>query len=302
MAEAGLQLFGGGWTEQKLDALDGYLRAYAKALSKTSFKRVYVDAFAGTGYREQRATAGARREAIMFEELEPLAEVQPQRFLDGSAKIALRVVPPFDRFIFVEYSQGKASELEKLKGEFAELATRIEVHRGDANTVIQTLCKTWDKRGTRGVLFLDPFGMQVEWATIEAIAGTGCIDTWILFPFAANRLMTRYPADIPGAWRTRLDSLFGTKQWEPRFYRERRLIDIFSHEDRKSVEKNLTLSGLAAFYEERLRAVFPKVAPNSRVLRTDGGHPLFQLFFAAANPGRGGDIAIKIAKHILDHM
>jgi len=57
MAEEPLQLFGGDWTERKLDALRQYLHAYNKALSKTRFKRVYVDAFAGTGYREQKASA-----------------------------------------------------------------------------------------------------------------------------------------------------------------------------------------------------------------------------------------------------
>ena len=30
-------------------------------------------------------------------------------------------------------------------------------------------------------LFLDPYGMQVEWATIESIAHTQAIDLWLLF-------------------------------------------------------------------------------------------------------------------------
>ncbi len=54
------------------------------------------------------------------------------------------------------------------------------------------------------------------------------------------------------------------------------------------------------FYKNRLETVFPKVAPNPRILKDSSGRPLFQLFFAAANGGRGGDIAIKIAKHILN--
>ena len=35
----------------------------------------------------------------------------------------------------------------------------------------------------RAVLFLDPYGMQVEWATIEAVAKTKAIDLWLLFPW-----------------------------------------------------------------------------------------------------------------------
>jgi three-Cys-motif partner protein len=143
--------------------------------------------------------------------------------------------------------------------------------------------------------------MQAEWSSIQSIAATGCIDTWILFPFAANRLMTKSPSDIPEGWRNRLEKLFGTKDWEKKFYKERTLVDIF-HGDQTVIEKNLTLHGLGAYYNERLQSVFPKVAPNPRVLRGAGNVPLFLLCFAAANPGRGGDIALKIAKHILDKI
>ena len=45
----------------------------------------------------------------------------------------------------------------------------------NANLEIQNLCnKDW--RSRRAVLFLDPYGMQVEWKTIEAIAATKAID------------------------------------------------------------------------------------------------------------------------------
>lgn len=301
MGQDGLQLFGGDWTERKLDALDQYLRAYAKALSKTNFNRVYIDAFAGTGYREQKLEPAVTQQSIFEDELKELAAPDPQRFLDGSAKIALKVMPAFDRFVFIEYDDVKVRELEKLKTEFPTRASAIDVRAGDANRTIRDLCRTWDKQGTRGVLFLDPFGMQAEWATIEAIAATGCIDTWILFPFAANRLMTKSPTDIPTGWRNRLDMLFGAKDWESRFYKERTRISIFEG-DMTVIEKNLTLKGLGAYYGERLRTVFPVVAPNPSVLHSERNRPLFQLFFAAAHPGRGGQIALKIAAHILSRI
>lgn len=213
----------------------------------------------------------------------------------------MRVEPPFHRFVFIEYDEVKVRELEKLKAEFPARASSIDIRPGDANSTIRELCRTWDRARTRGVLFLDPFGMQVEWSTIEAIAATGCIDTWILFPFAANRLMTKSPADIPPGWRTRLNMLFGSEDWESRFYKERTQVDIFTG-DMTIVEKNLTLQGLGAYYGERLRSVFPVVAPNPRVLRSSGNRPLFQLFFAAANAGGGGQIALRIAEHILKNI
>ena len=54
MANLTGQLFGGRWTEEKLEILRKYLQAYNTALKNQPFKRVYIDAFAGTGYRKQR--------------------------------------------------------------------------------------------------------------------------------------------------------------------------------------------------------------------------------------------------------
>jgi three-Cys-motif partner protein len=302
MAEEGLQLFGGLWTEQKLDALRRYLQAYSTALSKTRFRKVYIDAFAGTGYRERKLIPTEKTPSIFDDEVAQISSPEPQRFLDGSAKIALKIDPPFDQFVFVEQDDDKVVELEKLKSEFSERAGAINIHAGDANATIQNLCRDWDRAGTRGVLFLDPFGMQADWSSVQAIANTGCIDTWILFPFAANRLMTQDRKDIPSAWRARLDRLFGSQDWEKQFYKERTITDIFNG-DFTVVEKAMTLEGLGAFYKERLKSIFPIVAPNPRMLRTAGNHPLFQLFFAAgAQPDKGGNIALNIARHILDKI
>jgi three-Cys-motif partner protein len=143
--------------------------------------------------------------------------------------------------------------------------------------------------------------MQADWTTIQAIAATKAIDVWILFPFAVNRLLTRNPKDLQPGWRERLNRVFGSEEWYNRFYVERRIEQFFG-EPETVVEKNLTLAGLAAYYKERLQSVFPMVAPNPRILRNTRNAPLFQLFFAASNPGNGGKIAVKIARHILEKI
>ena len=60
-----LQQFGGDWTIEKLDILTGYLDAYLTALKNFHFKKIYIDAFAGTGSittRDgQREIAGSAR-------------------------------------------------------------------------------------------------------------------------------------------------------------------------------------------------------------------------------------------------
>jgi three-Cys-motif partner protein len=43
------QKFGGNWTEEKLNIFTSYLDAYLIALQNQKFKKIYIDAFAGTG-------------------------------------------------------------------------------------------------------------------------------------------------------------------------------------------------------------------------------------------------------------
>lgn len=66
MADYTEQLFGGSWTEKKLNILKKYLDSYNTALKNKPFKRVYIDAFAGTGYRQQKKIQNS--EPDIFEE------------------------------------------------------------------------------------------------------------------------------------------------------------------------------------------------------------------------------------------
>jgi hypothetical protein len=114
-----------------------------------------------------------------------LAEAAPQKLLDGSAKLALQVEPRFDKYIFIERSPERCQRLEDLKTEFPALANDIDVRQGEANEVIQKLCADPSKWKSRhAVLYLGPYGMQVEWKTIEAVAVKKAIDLWLLVPSA----------------------------------------------------------------------------------------------------------------------
>jgi three-Cys-motif partner protein len=170
------QSFGGNWTEDKLDRVRKYFEAYNVALKHQPFTREYIDAFAGTGYREVRDGNG---DFLNFPEL---AGDEVQNFLDGSARIALKVKDGFHRFTFIEKNSAKVAKLAELRAEYPNKQIRIEC--GDANEWVQRICaEKWDKR--RAVLFLDPFGMQVSWDTLKAAAGTKCIDLWLLFPLGS---------------------------------------------------------------------------------------------------------------------
>jgi three-Cys-motif partner protein len=218
MNRKGIQGFGGNWTEEKLERVKKYLTAYAKIMSKQKFRYAYVDAFAGTGYREQKEAEKDKNSSFLVSGLE---EDEPQGFLDGSASIALQVEPRFSRYIFIEKHAQRFQELEKVKASFPDRASDIFLVNADANSYLGEFCnKNWKQH--RAVVFLDPFGMQVTWETIKAIAKTKAIDLWILFPLGAgvSRLLRR-DGKIEPALRTRLDQLFGAKDWFDAFYQER---------------------------------------------------------------------------------
>ena len=283
-------LFGGDWTEQKLAILAEYLAAYNTALKNQPFRRVYVDAFAGTGYRENRQKGFGIPD--IFEETQ---QDEPQRFLKGSAKRALEVEPSFDEYIFVESDADNVRALEKLRQEHKDRAMAITIVQGDANDFVRDYCRKEDWRSVRAVLFLDPFATQVEWSTIESVAATKAIDVWILFPLmAVNRLLAKDPHK---ACRDRLDAIFGTQEWFERFYRTRKLDDIFG-EPLEVVEKACDFKGISDFFLERLKAIFAGVSQKPRVFPNSRGSPLFQLFFAASN-AKGAPIAVRIADHLL---
>lgn len=289
--------FGGEWTTRKLEVLAGYLQGYTTALKKTPFEKLYIDAFAGTGYRDvRREEEDDSPQNTLFPDM---AESEPQSFLDGSARLALKIETQFDRYIFIERSPERCVLLESLKPEFPGLAHKIDIRQGDANAKIQELCAT-DWRSKRAVLFLDPYGMQVEWTTIEAIARTKSIDLWLLFPLGigVNRLLTK-SGDIPNSWRHRLNLLLGTEDWYDEFYKVEITPTLFGENKETLIKAKMETIG--RYFHNRLKSVFVGVAEEPGVLRNSANNPLYLLCFAVGNE-RGRDIALRIAQHLLKEV
>lgn len=289
--------FGVGWTTRKLDVLAKYPQRYTTALKNTQLRKLYVDAFAGTGYRDARRDDDEdSSQSTLFPDM---VEPEPQSFLDGSARLALQIEPRFDQYIFIERSPNRCANLESLKSEFPGLAKKVDIHQGDANAKIQDLCaKDW--RSKRAVLFLDPYGMQVEWKTIEAIAQTKAIDLWLLFPLGigVNRLLTK-SGDIPKSWRRRLDLLLGTEDWYDEFYKVETTPTLFG-DDRERVVK-AKMDTIGRYFNNRLKGIFAGVAEEPGVLRNSANNPLYLPCFAVGNE-RAKEIALPIAQHLLKEV
>ncbi len=286
------QQFGGGWTAEKLERVRKYLVAYATIMRKQNFRFAYIDAFAGTGYNTLRV----KKEdgTLPFPEF---ADDDAIGFLDGSARSALKIEPRFTKYLFIEKDAQRAAELNKLKEEFPSLASDIVIVNADSNAYLKDICENRRWGRNRAVLFLDPFGMQVTWDTMKAIAETKAIDLWILFPLGigVNRLLRR-DAKISEGWQRRLDDFFGTADWRSAFYETKAEQGLFGSE--ATTEKVADFAGIAAFFVKRLETIFAGVAKNPLALHNSANTPLYLLCFAAGND-LGARTAVKIAQDIL---
>lgn len=290
--------FGGNWTEQKLECVSKYLRAYTTIMSKQPFHFAYIDAFAGTGYREMENEEDI--DELMFPDL---VSDEVTSFYEGSVHNALEVKPPFGKYVFIEKNANRHAELEELREEFLlkpEFSEdMIECVRGEANEYLKDSCqKNW--KSHRALVFLDPYGMQVEWKTIESIADTQAIDLWILFPLGTVNRLLKKDGEIRPPLRARLDLLFGEHGWYDAFYQSAKQLSFFDEEERWQKAENIFLT-IEQYFIERLQGIFKEVAPNPLILRNSKNVPLYLLCFAANNQ-RGAPIAVKIAKDILEGM
>ncbi|HPQ69418.1 MAG TPA: three-Cys-motif partner protein TcmP [bacterium] len=286
--------FGGDWTEEKLQRLEKYLSAYTNALQNQPFKIAYIDAFAGSGYiKTQQVTDDE------FNLFEDLTDVDNRQYLEGSAIRALRVTPPFDSYIFIEKSIQRVQDLEKLKESFPDKKGKIKIVNQDANEFLINLCTKRNWKNHRAVLFLDPYGMQVEWPTIEAIAKTEAIDLWYNFPLgvAVNRMLTKN-GQISRDWENKLDRLFGSHDWNEKFYQETAQKELFGKISR--IQKVGNFDSIQNYLLDRLKSIFAGVAENPLPLCNSKKNPLYLLCFAVSNRSeKARELAMKFARYIL---
>jgi len=273
-----LHRFGSLHTRLKLEIIGAYLPAYTNALKKLPFTLHYIDAFAGTG--------------------DCVIKVNGQQMtVPGSASLAIECSPPFHKLVFIEKSKKWAHALERMK---AATPTRdITVVHGDANRALPERLATMSIRRDRAIVFLDPYGMEVEWSTLKQVAQTQFADVWYLFPLSGlYRQATKSEADLSAEKAAALTRIFGTEDWRSAFYPEK--LDLFGP---MPGVRTLGVSELVAWVKRRLETIFPKVAEPKLLYResTVGTRiPIFALFFAISNPSqRAIDLALRIADFVL---
>ncbi|MEY2688194.1 MAG: three-Cys-motif partner protein TcmP [Pseudomonadota bacterium] len=270
--------FGGPWTADKLDVLRKYLHFYVAALKDQPYQLYYIDTFAGTGRCRIRHEDGTRD-------------------IDGSARIALDC-GGFDRYFFIEHKRQHAQELQSLMDSHPR-GSLAYLRRGKARDLLWPLLMGFDRKTTRGVLFLDPYGLQVDWPMVSRIAATRALDVFFLVSLSGlyrNAAVDR--AAINQGHRAALTRFLGTDEWIDAVYVHKQ-DDLFGDH---LVTRAPGYEGMLDYATQRLRTVFPYVGEPC-LLGSANGAPLFALYFAVSNDSKAAlALASRVSEDILRHL
>jgi three-Cys-motif partner protein len=287
--------FGGAWTEIKLEIVKKYLNFYTRALTGLNLPLIYIDAFAGTGSRNETTKA-----------IPIIGKIGEKVTLSGSARNALEIERPFDKYIFIEKKRKRYDELKKLKNEYDTL--NIEVINNDANQILTSIAKQprWKEGNYRGVIFLDPYGLQVNWNTLEAISNTQKFDIWFLFSISGVcRQAAKDYGKVDDYKKERLNKIFGTNEWFNAFYNQKQKpipLKLFPGigKDPEKIRREANIKQIEEWVKKRLEQCFPYVS-NPKALPKEGSQ-LFSLFFCVSNKAPNAIcLAKKVANELLNN-
>jgi three-Cys-motif partner protein len=287
------KIWGGNWTEQKLDAFEKYVSAYLTIMNKYrdkfGWKLIYFDAFAGSG---KRIVAKSNKKTVSLFDITAEEEALYRSAAERVISIQQR---GFDLYYFIESDSASRTELEKrLESINVEKKFNLQYRDGDANEYLNKLAEIMKKDATFcSLTLLDPFGMQVNWESIKLLKDTRT-DLWILIPSGVivNRLLDR---NGKLTHIEKLVSFFGLPEQEIRdyFYKQDTSKGLF---DMKGEIKKITepIQKISELYIKQLKNIFKEVTPKPLEMLNSRNVPIYHFAFASNNA-----TAKKIASQII---
>lgn len=289
--------WGGKWTEEKLDAFEKYVNAYLTIMNsyreKNNWKLIYFDGFAGSGSRnEAKEETNSELLQNLFKDC-CVDEVELNPYKGAAERVLSIAQQGFDFYFFVDKDKESSLKLHELLSPF-ENDKNLVYRNSDANKQIELLAQAMHKdKSLAALALLDPFGMQVDWSSIEKLKDTHT-DLWILIPTGVivNRLLDR-KCELTHI--EKLTSFFGKDEdfLKDYFYKRRKVDTLFGETEitekvKKPIEK------IAELYIEQLNTIFNHVTEKPLVLYNTRNTPIFHFACASNNP-----TAIKIASQII---
>lgn len=270
--------FGGNWTEAKMEIIVEYAKAYLVIMSKQAWaKTLYFDGFAGSGLIE----VDGREDAVKGTSLRILDISEPK---------------PFDKYYFVEKDEKIKIALEdNIKINYPDKEKNAHVVCEDCNVKLIAMANFLANNKTfRALAFIDPYGMSVNWESINKLNGLG-IDLWILVPtgLGINRLL-KNNGEISDAWLLKLEKFLGLSREEiiKHFYKTRTVNTLFGEEILINKEKS-TVKKAGELYKERLSTVF-KFVSEPFIMRNKTNSIMYHFMMATNNKA-----ALQIANDVI---
>ena len=267
--------FGNVWTEAKLNAIEEYLGSYTTALRNVKyFKYCYIDGFAGDGS----------------------IKLKNGEIIDGSAIRAIKF--PFNKDIFIDKDKNNLTVL-KNKISYINEDKDVDYINSDCNEFFLNIDKTsWKIDNWRGVIFLDPFAMDMKFECLKSISNTKIFDVWYLFPIMAlNRNFYRN-GRIPTAIKTKITDIIG-EGWEEYIYSDSPQQSLFGDK----VLQKTDIEHIINYWLKKLGDVFPTVSPKAVILKNEKKSPQFLLCFTGSNPSeRAKILSLNLADYILQQL
>lgn len=293
--------WGGAWTEQKLDTFESYVKAYLTIMNvyrdKYGWRLLYFDGFAGCGTRSEKEVAQEQETLLdMFgEENFDASELQVYQ---GAAERVVKLedsMRGFDFYYFIDLLEENCTRLELKLAQYPTTGFK-QFRPGDANDMTKQLGVALKRDShLKALALLDPFGMSIDWKTIESVAGKS-IDLWILLPSGViiNRLLEK---DGSLKHYERLEQFFGMKKENIRdwFYTPVEDTNLFGETVAWYRKKDNPIQRIADLYIERLGELFPYVTNKPLVMMNGNNVPIYHFVCASFN-----STAVKIAQQIID--
>ena len=274
--------WGGSWTEQKLQAFEKYVNAYLTIMLNQRRKFngwpqtiIYIDGFAGCGDRFFTKD----QDTLSFSELN--IDESEIKVYKGSAERVVKLDKKFDEYYFIDTDENALNKLKtKIEPHFDEKSKYVFWQK-DINAALIESSNYLDNSKV-ALILLDPFGMQLNWESIEKFKNKR-VDVWILLPSGViiNRLLDRQ-GNLKNI--NKLESFFGITRDEiqKEFYESKKENTLFgeieiNHKVHNAIEK------IAELYIKRLKTIWDYVTEKPLVLYNNRNVPIYHFVFASNN-------------------
>lgn len=204
---------------------------------------------------------------------------------------ALQCEPPFDCYWFIERSQRRVKQLQALQPQFPD--RQIVIQQGDCNEILRDTIVPQISFASkqRGLVFLDPYGLQVEWATIELLAKAKTFDVFVNFSLMGVIRQLKLN-ELPTKQEATLDKVMSDIEWIQKIYQPSEQLPLPLFGDPHLTRDIIRAEWLARLYTNQIGTLFSFIS-QPVIMRNSRNAPLYALFLASHN-----ERAVKIVDDI----